>query len=565
MMKFKYLVPLFAAALLARSGAPAQATPIVNPAAPTVIRAATLNGARDLGHAADKRVDFSIVLPYRHAADLPYLLQAQRDRGSKYYRRFLKPAEFRAYFSPTPAVYAAAAAALRSAGFFVETFANRTVLHAYGKVSAAERYFHTTIDQVRQTDGRLAYANLTPAAVPSAFAGSRIVGLNGIVLARTAAQRHSSVRPQAVPSSPLFGPDGGYGPVAIAKAEDFPIEHGYRGTNSNVADLIDGPVTDSDVATYLGAFGLQRSGPRTTTIAVDGGCGEFCFDGFSAVIDAESILGVAPGASLFVYELPQLSNGAIVDGFNAIASDAAVNIVNVSFGGCEIQFGDLELAIEPLIAQGSAEGLTYESVAFGGANVCNVPPLNLPQAPANLDTVTGIGASSTVVDETGKQLAQSALSNSNGGVSVVIPLPAWQATTTGVNPAGRNVPDLVLPGQVDGTGPSVYFAGAWVGGFAFVNNAPFAGYLATVQEMYGYANPLGNIAPALYATFNRLGYGSGTTALFSDVKLGCIGSVGGIPVCAKAGYDVAGGIGSIAGGYALAKTFNFGPIFAPTR
>jgi kumamolisin len=532
------------------------------------IPAVIASGVRDVGPApAGTRVDFSVVLPYRNASDLPLLLQAQQNPVSKLFRHFLSAAEFRAYFSPTQADYDAAAARLSAAGFTVERFANRTVLHASGAASAAQAFFHTHIDALRQADGRVGYGNVTGASVPAGLAGARVLGLNSVgTVELPGSRRVGSPRRTPAAAGPLFGPDGGFGPLAIAKAENFPFEHGYRGTNSNVADLIDGAVSDSDVASFLHAFGLQRSGPRTTRVAIDGGCSQGCADGFVAVADAEWILGVAPGASLFTYEVPTLSNAAlVVDGLNAIASDDAVNIVNLSFGMCELAEPDLELSIEPIVAQGAAEGITFEAVAFGGASLCPDAPLVLPMAPANLDTLTAVGASSTIVDLSGKQLAQSTFQDSNGGVSVVISRPAWQTATRGTKAAGRNVPDVVIPGIVDDTGPSIYFAGLWEGGFSFVNNAPFAGYLAGVQEMYGYGTRLGNIAPALYAVLNRYGYHAGSSVYFSDVTLGDIGTVSGVPVSAKPGYDIASGIGSVGDGYTLAKAFAFGPLEPPSR
>ena len=356
----------------------------------------------------------------------------------------------------------------------------------------------------------------------------------------------------------LFGPDNGFGPLAIDKAEDLPIEHTYRGANSNVADIIDGAAADTDVAGFLSYFGITRGGPRTTKVLVDAGCGAGCVDGFTATIDAEWILAVAPDASLFTYQIPSLANGAIADGFNAVVSDDAVNIVNFSIGACEINGGDLQLAIEPIIAQGAAEGITFESVAFGGANLCSLQ-IDLPMTPANLDTVTAVGASTAIESSSGKVLAQSAFPSSNGGVSATIATPTWQAGTAGVNPAGRNVPDIVLPGSVDGVGPSIYYGGLWQGGFSFVNNAPFAGYLATVQQYYGYTVPLGNVAPALYSVFNSGGYlgGAHGSYYYADITTGDIGLINGVPVAAIKGYDLATGIGSVSYGYGLAKALGY--------
>ncbi len=557
-MKFAYAIPLLALTLTTGAAGAAHAAGLEKPL-PAQVLAAPLYGARDTGRsAAGGRVDFSVILPYRNAAELPSLLRAQQNPSSTYYRRFLSAPQFRAYFSPSTVAYDVAARNLRKSGFQVTTFANRTVLHASGTATNAERFFNTRIDTVRQAGGRLAYANVAPATIPAALTGARVVGLSNVVVARTAVSDGLAAGKRTATSygGTLFGPDGGYGPSAIVKAEDYPVEHGYRGGSSNVADLIDSPVTDSDVATYLKYFGVKRGGPRTTTITVDGGCGASCFDGLQATLDAESVLGAAPDASLFTYEITSLANGFIADGFNAIVSDDAVNVVNFSVGACEINGGDLQLAIEPIIAQGAAEGITFESVAFGGANLCQLG-IALPMTPANLDTVTAVGASNQIVDNSGKLLAQSAFADSNGGVSVTVPLPSWQAATKGVDHKGRNVPDLVLPGAVDGVGPSIYYHGLWEGGFAFVNNAPFAGYLATVQQYYGYSTPLGNIAPGLYSVFDAHGYAGGSAAYFADITLGNIGTVNGTPVLAKTGYDLASGIGTIQHGYAVAKALGY--------
>ena len=309
-------------------------------------------------------------------------------------------------------------------------------------------------------------------------------------------------------------------------------------------------------------FGITRSGPRTTTLRVDGGCGTACVNGFNATLDAEWALAMAPGASLFTYQIPSLAFNFIVDGFNRVVSDDAVNIINIPFDACEVSIADLMLALQPIVAQGAAEGITFEARAAGNADVCGVPQLAVPVAPADLDTVTAVGASSTSVDQSGNLLAQTAYSLSNGGVSLLIPLPSWQAKTPGVHSGGRNVPDVVLPGEVDGTGPSIYYLGQWVGGAIFVNNAAFAGYLATVQQMYGYTTPIGNVASALYTTFNKYRYSGG---LFTDITLGCNGSIGVVPICAKPGYDITSGLGSIQHGYALAKALGLGPIQPPSR
>ncbi len=560
-MKTSQLVPLIASAFFAGT-AMAGASPLTPAATPGTIAAAHVSGVRDAGRApTNTRVDVAVELPYRHSSELSALVSAQRNPDSGVFRRFLSHDQFRAYFAPSLESYAAAAASLQRAGFQVETFPNRTIVHAFGSPQVAERYFHTEIHRVISPDGRPAYANVRPATIPRELAGARIEGLNNIAQLRAASSdRARSPQNNARVGGPLFGPDGGFGPVAIAESEDLPVQHGYTGANVNTADLIDGNVVDTDVATFLGYYGIKRTGPRTTHIRVDGGCGTACFDTFQADIDAEWALAMAPGSSMFTYQMPSLANIYIVDAFNRIASDDAVDVVNFSVGGCEVNLFDLVLAIQPLVAQGAAQGISYENIAFGGANVCGLG-LPLPQAPADLDTATAIGGSSLVVDNVGRFLVQTGYSRSNGGVSIIVPLPPWQASTPGVNPSGRNVPDLVLPAEADGAGPSIYAFGVWQGGFPFVNNAPFAGYLATVDQMNG--GRIGNAAPLIYSVFNKYKYAPGGQ-YFRDVTLGCNGSVAGKAVCARPGYDLTGGIGSLGSGFNVAKRMLSGPIVPPS-
>lgn len=564
-MKCRYIIPFLASALLAGTAGAGAASlsPRGASAAPLTVAVPRLGAVRDMGRApSTTRVDLAVQLPYRQGTELRRLLQAQSDPASPQFRHFLTAEQFRNYFAPAPADYARAVEALVRAGFRVETSPNRTLVHAVGDARLAERYFATEIHAVSPAQGIVNYANVRPATIPRELGAAHVVGLDNVVRLRAA----SSVRGAQVHSltsvrGPLFGPDGGFGAIGVAQTEDFPVQHGYTGANVNVADLVDGIVSDSDVGAFLKEFGEQRSGPRTTHIRVNGGCSTSafgCFDNFQATLDAEWAVAMAPGTSMFTYEIPSLSNTSLVAGLNRIAGDDAVNIVNISVAGCELNLADFTLAVEPIVAQAAAEGIAVEAVAFGGANVCGVG-LPLPQSPADLDTVTAIGGSNDFADTSGKLIAQSGFSNSNGGVSLIVPLPTWQAKTRGIDPAGRNVPDVVLPAAVDGSGPSVYVGGAWVGGFQFVNNAPYAGYLATAQEIYG-GTALGNAAPYLYTVFNKNGYGTD----FRDITLGCNGSVNGSPVCAKPGYDLTSGIGSIRG-YNVARAFGLGPIQPPTK
>ena len=58
----------------------------------------------------------------------------------------------------------------------------------------------------------------------------------------------------------LTGPDGGYGPFAVAQGFDYPVQHGFDGTGHAVAIAIDYDTLDSDLTNFAAYFGITRTG-----------------------------------------------------------------------------------------------------------------------------------------------------------------------------------------------------------------------------------------------------------------------------------------------------------------
>src|SRR5471030_3175310 len=78
----------------------------VSAATAATIGAGPVYGVRDLGRApASAGVRVAVVLNYHRDAELEALTSAQADPDSPLYQRFLTPAQFANYFSPTPAEY----------------------------------------------------------------------------------------------------------------------------------------------------------------------------------------------------------------------------------------------------------------------------------------------------------------------------------------------------------------------------------------------------------------------------------------------------------------------------
>src|ERR1700759_5384992 len=74
--------------------------------------------------------------------------------------------------------------------------------------------------------------------------------------------------------------------------------------------------------------------PTVTVRAVDGGSGAFnpnTDDAFEASLDTQMSLGTAPGAKEILYDIPELSNDAVIDGYTAVVEDNKVDVVSSSF------------------------------------------------------------------------------------------------------------------------------------------------------------------------------------------------------------------------------------------
>src|SRR5579859_4785489 len=120
-------------------------------AATSPVEIGTITGVRDLGRApASLRVRVAVVLRYRQDAELGSLTQAQADPASPLYHHFLSPAQFAAYFAPTPADYGRVVSSLQRGGFTItHVFSNRTVVDAVAAAPVAANYFRTDIHQVQ--------------------------------------------------------------------------------------------------------------------------------------------------------------------------------------------------------------------------------------------------------------------------------------------------------------------------------------------------------------------------------------------------------------------------------
>ena len=324
---------------------------------------------------------------------------------------------------------------------------------------------------------------------------------------------------------------------------NFPTLHGFNGKGSTVADIIDGAPLEADIALYLKTFGIPRTGGKTTVIPVNPGTAP---DTDLADIDAEWLVSMAPAAKFYVYQMPVYDNVNLLDAYTKVVSDNIADVANISLSRAENNNVDMALSLVPIFQQGAAEGITFEDISFGGVNAGLVPNRIFPLIPADMADGIAVGAVNAITSG-GKIVAISGMPNSGGGVSELFPVMKLQQKLKGVNPNGRNTPDMSVVSEINGNSASLYFEGSWGGNFLFTNATPIASLIAEYKQMTGHR--LGAFDRTMYRLVTSAGYKNGIT----DITTGCNGTKNGRAVCAKPGYDLTSGIGSFTDTYALGQ------------
>ena len=350
------------------------------------------------------------------------------------------------------------------------------------------------------------------------------------------------------------------GPGVFAGGYDFPVMHGYGGKGQGVATLLDGDYLDTDAKSEFTTFGIPRPDddrrsdlarqarssrtetPYTTTDSA--GAGE-------TTLDAETIMSLAPSASYYLYLEPFFDDEGLSASYEKIVSDNLVGAVSSSFGACETDDPAFGFQTDYIAMEGSSQGITFmASTGDTGGGDCGTYVTNgAPQTikgvgiPAAGFYFTAVGGTdylyvAGVDGATYPTAGENGWTFGGGGVSVVNPLPAWQAQTTGVTTTGRNMPDVAFVADPDppSSGEVIFSGGTASGtGGTSLSSPVFAAMQTEINEMEGTRN--GWVNPRLYAIQNQQGYYP-----FHDVATG-----DNVYFMAGTGYDNVTGIGSIDG------------------
>ena len=563
------------------------------------------------------RLHALVELNVRNPAALAAFVTSVSNPASPNYGHYLAKGQFTTRFGPTQASVDSVVASLRADGLSVgPPGPERLTVPVTGTAAQLSTAFHTDLERYRLPDGQVGHQNTSAPAFPVSVAGllTGVVGLDSFVRntpmltpshlptpakpatgATGAAAATPAIRPLATgktgstacktaKTNEWVGSDEAYTWTELAKAYDYTTAYSaaHLGSGETIGLFELEPYSTTDVTAFKNCYALPSGETygSVTAVPVDGfsttgaGSGE-------AILDIETLLGLAPEANVQVYEAPNTDSGTgIIKEWQHFAVQDTDKIISSSWGTCEPKFtSSLAETENTAFEQAAAQGQTI-FVASGddGSAACypNTKTTKLAvSTPASQPYVTGVGGTDLTTTGNGSTKAPTETvwnekskkeGAGGGGVSEWWAKPAWQDVTATAEPTGtckkqpgtsattatcRQVPDvsasadpthgdlIYCKGTGLGTCTTKTIYGYWgdIGGTSAASPT-WAAMAALADQSCGYS--LGFLNPRLYQMGNLSQEG------FHDISSGTNNYEGTHTgdYDAKAGYDNASGWGS---------------------
>ncbi len=366
-------------------------------------------------------VTVSIIFQAKHLDKLEDLVQSTQDPRSWAFHRFLSVSDFARQFAPSAHDIARVSNYLTPFGITCgPTLADNLVLKATGTVGAFTQAFTFSVHDYQHGSQRY-HRPTQPPHIPSSLSDVMLVvtGFSSQPAYVSKLTRTSTAAPAIAPTVVLpkngtaTGVPGSYTVGDFANQYDVnPLySAGIDGTGSTIGIATLANFYPADAYTYWSTIGLTVSQSRIQQIHVDEGAGPPSANGGSGEtsLDVEQSGGLAPGASIVVYDAPN-TDGGFLDLFYAAASDNLVDSLSVSWGESEIFYNAALAGIDltPELAafhqaflEGAAQGISiFASTGDSGAYDVTglVPGLSNPlcvDIPAADPAITAAGGTTT--------------------------------------------------------------------------------------------------------------------------------------------------------------------------
>ncbi len=600
----------------ARGPGPAVVAPPMRPPA----------GSVRLGLLAPHRaMTVDVVLRPHHADALAALAMAVSTPGTDRRGEYATPLQLYAEFSPSKVEVRRVTEGLTALGLSVVAVTpDRLTLSVAGSVAELSRALHTSFSSYRLPGGRVAYANTSAAELPEAI-GSRVeevIGLSDVVrvvpfglsFARTAGRSAGSrldrraprragsrldrtartsreTRPSRArtvrkatdgqPAAPkpcaavgAARASGGYTANELARAYKMTrlYQAGDLGAGVNVGIVELERNARSDVAAYESCYGIST---RVNYIEIDHGARGNTYGSGEAALDIENVAGLAPEATIDVYQAPNDSTGPY-DEIEYIVDHPIAQVVTTSWGECEADLGPNRAsalvaarAENTLFELAAAEGQTWLAAAGddGSTDCAGTTPSDSTLSvddPGSQVFVTAVGGTQLTLGGRGKREVVWNVTGegaTGGGVSELWAMPPYQRATpeslhvvseysssTPCDAMGnycREVPDVSADADPE-TGYIIYFRGRWTTGGGTSAAAPlWAAAIALVDgDRACRGEPVGLLDPALYKIASSRLYASSFTDITSGDNAYSSSGYDGDLYPAGPGYSMAAGLGT---------------------
>jgi pseudomonalisin len=431
--------------------------------------------------------------------DLDALLEAQQERGSPDYHRWLTPEQYGSRFGLSQGDINKVTGWLESAGFHVEGVpASQNMITFRGTAQQVESALRAEMHRYVVKD-ETHFANATEPSVPAALADV-VLGFSGL--------NNFQLKPRALKMSPRFtsSVSGNHfiTPADFATIYDVtPLyQSGFTGTGQKIVVVGQSDVKLSDIQAFRSNSGLPPNDPQPINptnsslvgLVVPGDADPGLLPGDNldeANLDVEWAGAIAYNATVIFIVGDPVNGGGVGDAirYAITTSPIPAPVISTSFGECEaaaIADGSFSF-YQSLTQQANAEGITILGPSGDtGAADCDFNNPSNPtttstlglavDVPGALATVTSMGgtgftegADSANVywkPAVGTDVISSArmyipegvwndtdamatgtstsigLAAGGGGSSTITPKPAWQAGAGVPNDGARDVPDI---------------------------------------------------------------------------------------------------------------------------
>ncbi|MDQ2777491.1 MAG: protease pro-enzyme activation domain-containing protein, partial [Acidobacteriota bacterium] len=346
----------------------------------------------------DQDVAFEVYLPLQNTDALKQLLVSQQTPGSNSYHKWLTPQDFQKNFGPSQKQIDQITSVLQGYGFTV-TKAHSQGVHVVGKISSVESTFSASLWTAKTLSGAERLTTSEPVTLPSALsaAGAQILHFTPIIRKQVNSQNLGKL-----PDS-RYSPFGPYWFDDLKQAYEFPSYEALTGQGRTIAIVMSSDFQDSDIAAYFAHEKLtpptivRRRVLRGATFDAAKNPGSL-----EVELDLEQAGGMAPGAQLMLYNIPDLGDDSILGAYLDIVEENRADIVSSSFGGPEglytaaynggVDKTGVLRVFNQLFQQGNAQGITFVA-SSGDSGALGLPPLAYfttpPPTPPNPPVVVG--------------------------------------------------------------------------------------------------------------------------------------------------------------------------------